>query len=51
MSSLKDRMKNSRELESMFMKHYSPNGCEPNIEVIVKMGVGVGVGGGGGGSG
>ena len=23
----------------MFMKHYTPNRCEPGIEVIVKMGV------------
>ena len=23
----------------MFMKHYATNGCEPSLEVIVKMGV------------
>ena len=27
------------ELESMFMKHYAPNRCEPSIEVIMKMAV------------
>ena len=32
----------------MFMKHYAPNRCELNIEVIVKFGVQWGGGGGGG---
>ena len=34
------------ELESMFMKHYASNrcGCEPSIEVIMKMGVQWGLG-------
>ena len=34
----------------MFMKHYAPNKCEPNIEFIMKMGVQWAGGGGGGGS-
>ena len=33
------------QLEFMFMKQYAPNRCEPNIEVIVKMGVRLGGGG------
>ena len=38
-----NRNRFKKELEFMFMKHYAPNRCEPNIEVIMKMGV-VGVG-------